>query len=94
MEALAAQRVAEQDPGIPVALPWLVPGRDPSDGPAAYRATIRGHAGTHHARLYDRLPGRTVPGATLGDDAIRDWGTMAAGSGGRCGASGTRRRPG
>ena len=78
MEALAAQRVAQQDPGIPVALPWLVPGRDPADGPAAYRATVAGPADTHHARLYDRLPGRTRPGATLGDDAIRDWGTMAA----------------
>jgi 4-aminobutyrate aminotransferase-like enzyme len=28
--------------------------------------------------MYDRLPGRTVPGATVGDDAVRDWGTMAA----------------
>jgi len=27
MEALAAQRVAQIDPDIPVALPWLVPGR-------------------------------------------------------------------
>ncbi len=80
MEALGAQRVAQIDPTIPVALPWLVPGtpRGPDD-PAAYRAATQGRAGTHHLRLYDRLPGRAwATGASLSDDAIRDWGTMAA----------------
>ena len=33
----------------------------------------------HHVRLYDRLPGRSwATGASLGDDAAREWGTMAA----------------
>ena len=80
MEALAAQRVAEIDPELPVALPWLVPGtrHSPAD-PAAYRAATQGPSGTHHVRMYDRLPGRaSVSGATLSDEAIRDWGTMAA----------------
>jgi 4-aminobutyrate aminotransferase-like enzyme len=80
MEALAAQRVAHVDPGIPVALPWLVPGtrHDPGDA-AAYRAETHGPGGTtHHVRLYDRLPGRaSVHGATLSDEAVREWGAMA-----------------
>jgi 4-aminobutyrate aminotransferase-like enzyme/Ser/Thr protein kinase RdoA (MazF antagonist) len=81
MEALAAQRVAQIDGDIPVALPWLVPGtRHHSDDPAAYRAVTRGPAGTtHHVRLYDRFPGRaSVAGTSLSDEAIRDWATMAA----------------
>ena len=80
LEALAAQRVAQIDPAIPVALPWLVPGAPlPSDDPAAYRAATRGAGGTHHVRMYDRLPGRAwVHGASLSDEAVRDWGTMAA----------------
>ncbi|HEX7221733.1 MAG TPA: aminotransferase class III-fold pyridoxal phosphate-dependent enzyme [Candidatus Limnocylindrales bacterium] len=81
MEALAAQRVAQIDPGVPVALPWRVPGRaGPRDDPAAYRVPTRGADGAlHHVRMYDRLPGRSwVRGADLPDDAVRDWGTMAA----------------
>jgi 4-aminobutyrate aminotransferase-like enzyme/Ser/Thr protein kinase RdoA (MazF antagonist) len=80
MEALAAQRVAQIDPEIPVALPWRVPGTPhPPDDPAAYRATTQGRDGTHHVRMYDRLPGRAwVSGKSLSDEAIRDWGTMAA----------------
>ena len=81
MEALAAQRVAQIDPGVPVALPWRVPGRaGPPDDPAAYRVPTRGADGAlHHVRMYDRLPGRSwVRGADLPDDAVRDWGTMAA----------------
>jgi 4-aminobutyrate aminotransferase-like enzyme/Ser/Thr protein kinase RdoA (MazF antagonist) len=80
MEALAAQRVAQLDPELPVALPWLVPGtpRQARD-PAAYRATTQRPDGTHHVRMYERLPGRAfVSGASLSDEAIRDWGTMAA----------------
>jgi 4-aminobutyrate aminotransferase-like enzyme/Ser/Thr protein kinase RdoA (MazF antagonist) len=73
LEAMAAQRIALVDPGVPVALPWLVPGT------TEYRAPIRRGGDTHFARMYDRLPGRaSVRGATLSDDAIRDWGTMAA----------------
>ena len=81
MEALAAQRVAQIDPGIPVALPWLVPGRPNQPGdPTGYRAAIDGRDGSvHHVRMYDRLPGRAwVDGVELSDDAVRDWGTMAA----------------
>jgi len=80
LEALAAQRVAQIDPGLPVALPWLVPGTPHEAGdPQAYRAPIHGGSETHHVRMYDRLPGRaSVDGASLSDEAVRDWGTMAA----------------
>lgn len=80
LEAHAAQRVAQIDPEIPVALPWLVPGtsHDPSN-PAAYRAPVQREGDTHYARMYDRLPGRAgIRGAALIDEAVRDWGTMAA----------------
>jgi len=80
LEALAAQRVALVDPDVPVALPWLVPGtsHEPDD-PAAYRAPLVTDSGTHYARMYDRLPGHSrVVGADLTDDAVRDWGSMAA----------------
>ena len=80
MEALAAQRVAQIDPEIPVALPWLVPGTsyEPTI-PQAYRAPTQRAGETHYARMYDRLPGRSgVRGANLSDEAVRDWGTMAA----------------
>jgi 4-aminobutyrate aminotransferase-like enzyme/Ser/Thr protein kinase RdoA (MazF antagonist) len=73
LEALAVQRIAQVDPGIPVALPWLVPGTQD------YRAAVQRGSDTHWARLYDRLPGRTwVDGRTLSDGAIGAWGTMAA----------------
>ena len=80
LEALAAQRVAQLDPDIPVALPWRLAGtaHERAD-PAAFRAATRRADGTHYVRMYDRLPGRTeVRGASLSDEAIRDWGTMAA----------------
>ncbi|MEP7378136.1 MAG: aminotransferase class III-fold pyridoxal phosphate-dependent enzyme [Chloroflexota bacterium] len=74
MEALAAQRIAEVDPALPVALPWPVPAR-----PTTYRAAIVRGADTHWARMYDRLPGHaSVRGYTLSDEAVRDWGTIAA----------------
>jgi 4-aminobutyrate aminotransferase-like enzyme len=80
LEALAAQRVAQLDAELPVALPWLVPGSaSPPDDPAAYRVAVRRGGATHHVRMYDRLPGRaSVHGASLSDAAVRDWGTMAA----------------
>ena len=60
LEALAAQRIAQVDPSLPVALPWLVPGSD------AYRAPISRNGATHWARLYDKLPGHaSVEGASL-----------------------------
>jgi 4-aminobutyrate aminotransferase-like enzyme/Ser/Thr protein kinase RdoA (MazF antagonist) len=81
MEALAVQRVAQVDPGLPVALPWQVPGAIATavDDPTAYRATLPAADGVHYIRMYDRLPGRaSVHGATLSDDAVRGWGAMAA----------------
>ena len=73
LEALAAQRVVQIDPELPVALPWLVPGTD------AYRALLERDGDTHFARMYDRLPGRaSVHGDILSDQAVRDWGTLAA----------------
>jgi 4-aminobutyrate aminotransferase-like enzyme/Ser/Thr protein kinase RdoA (MazF antagonist) len=72
-EALAAQRIVQLEPDLPVALPWLVPGTND------YRAAIQRGAATHYARMYDRLPGATdVNGADLSDEQIRDWATMAA----------------
>ena len=80
MEALAAQRVVLLEPDLPVALPWRVPGSSlADDDPAAFRAVIAGPDGEHHVRLYDRLPGRaSVAGHTLSDEALRDWGSVAA----------------
>jgi 4-aminobutyrate aminotransferase-like enzyme/Ser/Thr protein kinase RdoA (MazF antagonist) len=73
LEALAAQRIAQLAPDLPVALPWAV--GDPID----HKAPIQRGDDTHYARMYDRLPGRTgVRGADLSDAAIRDWATMAA----------------
>ena len=74
MEALAAQTIARVDPSLPVALPWAVP-----DAPHMFRAPIERYGQLHWARMYDRLPGRaSVEGASLSDEAVRDWGTMAA----------------
>ena len=74
MEALAAQRIAEVEPDLPVALPWRV-----SADPTAYRAPVRHAGAVHWARMYDRLPGyASVRGVTLSDEAVRAWGTMAA----------------
>ena len=43
------------------------------------QAVAEGPGGIHHVRLYDRLPGRSwAVGASLSDDAVRDWGTVAA----------------
>ena len=73
LEALAAQRVAQVDPEIPVALPMLVPGT------LDHKAPVRRGEATHWARMYDVLPGRgSVRGASLSDAAVRDWGTMVA----------------
>ncbi len=74
MEALAAQRIVQVDPQLPVALPWSIPGQ-----PDAFHARVERGGDIHWARMYDRLPGRaSVEGASLTDQAVRDWGTMAA----------------
>jgi 4-aminobutyrate aminotransferase-like enzyme/Ser/Thr protein kinase RdoA (MazF antagonist) len=79
MEALAAQRVVEVDPALPVALPWRVLGSAlPDTDPGSYRARV-GDASEHWARMYDRLPGTaSVRGFTLDDNATRNWGVMSA----------------
>ena len=60
LEAIAAQRIVQVDPGVPVALPWLVPGT------TDFRAPIQRAWDTHWARMYDRLPGHSdVRGETL-----------------------------
>jgi 4-aminobutyrate aminotransferase-like enzyme/Ser/Thr protein kinase RdoA (MazF antagonist) len=74
MEARAAQRIAQVDPELPVALPWPI-----RDDPKAYRAPFARGGRTHWARMYTLLPGRaSVEGSSLSDEAIGDWGTMAA----------------
>jgi 4-aminobutyrate aminotransferase-like enzyme/Ser/Thr protein kinase RdoA (MazF antagonist) len=73
LEARAAQRIVQVDAELPVALPWMVPGTE------AFMAPIHRDGATHYARMYDRLPGHaSVRGSTLSDDAIKNWGTMAA----------------
>jgi len=69
LEAAAILHVAEVDPELPVARPLSV-----SDEPglAAFRTTVRGPAGTHHLRLFERLHGRE-PAAPLPDRAVRDY---------------------
>lgn len=75
MEALAALHARSVDPTLPVALPWLAPGADPADGPAAYRAAH----GQHLVRAYDVLPGRSrFEGSDLDDDACIAWGETTA----------------
>jgi 4-aminobutyrate aminotransferase-like enzyme/Ser/Thr protein kinase RdoA (MazF antagonist) len=80
MEALASLHACAGDPGLPIAIPRIVPGADPDvDGPAAYRATLSVDEGVHHVRMYDRLPGTaSVEGWTLSDAAVRAWGETAA----------------
>ena len=74
LEASAAQRVAQIDPGLPVALPLPLPHQ-----PGTYRAAVVRGDETHWVRLYDRLPGRaSVRGSSLSDHAIGEWGAMAA----------------
>jgi 4-aminobutyrate aminotransferase-like enzyme/Ser/Thr protein kinase RdoA (MazF antagonist) len=72
MEALAAQRIAQVDPGIPVAMPWKVAGSD------EYRARIERASGTHWARMYDALPRASFYARPLTDGGINEWGAMAA----------------
>jgi len=80
MEALAAQRVRAVEPGLPVALPRRVPGSGDPAKPSSYRTIVRdARESGHHARMYDRLPGRaSVLGAALSDDAMREWGAVVA----------------
>jgi Ser/Thr protein kinase RdoA (MazF antagonist) len=85
MEALAVLHAADVDPGLPLALPWRVPGAtaaaDASGDrdPAAFRATVEHGSDVHHVRMYDVLPGRqrTDP-RELDDAALGAWGSTTA----------------
>jgi 4-aminobutyrate aminotransferase-like enzyme/Ser/Thr protein kinase RdoA (MazF antagonist) len=85
MEALAVLHAADVDPGLPLALPWRVPGAtaaaDASGDrdPAAFRATVEHGSDVHHVRMYDVLPGRqrTDP-RELDDAALGAWGATTA----------------
>ena len=71
MEALGVLHARRADPTLPIALPRLVPGKDPgADGAAAYRAHTTGTTGTTSAA---GTPGTTsaagTPGATGAADS-------------------------
>ena len=80
MEAAAVFHATATDPGLPMAMPWVVPGLDPDrDALAAYRSEIQDADGRHFLRFYDRLPGTaSVDDSTLSDAAVRAWGTTTA----------------
>lgn len=78
MEALAALRVADVDPSVPVAIPWVVPGADPGSA-AAYRARLAADGVEHWLRVYSVIPGRARADAQeLGDEALIAWGETSA----------------
>ncbi|HET7169763.1 MAG TPA: aminotransferase class III-fold pyridoxal phosphate-dependent enzyme [Candidatus Limnocylindrales bacterium] len=84
MEALAVRHAAQVDPGLPLALPWAVPGVEPitdpaDDDPARYRATIAAGDGSHQVRMYDVLVGRQrIRPTELSDVAVGAWGATTA----------------
>ena len=79
MEALAALHADAADPLLPVALPWVVPGADPAEGPAAYRTRIEAGGAEHLIRMYDVLPGRSrFVASDLDDGACAAWGETTA----------------
>ncbi len=73
MEAAVAFHCVRVDPGLPVALPWTVPGSE------AHRASWQQGQHTHWVRMYDVIAGhgRLHPSA-LDDGALAAWGTTAA----------------
>ncbi|MBA2299833.1 MAG: hypothetical protein H0W22_03570, partial [Chloroflexi bacterium] len=81
MEALVVLHAARVDPGLPLALPWKVPGATGTgdDVGAHRRATVERADGTHYLRLYDVLPGRrrTDP-LELSDEALGAFGETSA----------------
>jgi 4-aminobutyrate aminotransferase-like enzyme/Ser/Thr protein kinase RdoA (MazF antagonist) len=79
METEAILHAHRVDPSLPVALPRPLLGRDASDGPAAFRASVQGADGTHHVRAFARMPGLAmVPGTELDAPALRDLGATVA----------------
>lgn len=79
MEALAAQHIRLADPGLPVAIPWLVPGAIDEVAPDSYRAALRREGVVNWVRMYDLLPG-TGRGEAVGlsDAAVSAWGKTTA----------------
>ena len=78
MEAAAVLHAQRVDPGLPLAVPWLVLGAT-DDGPASRRAPVEGPTGTHHVRGYDLLPGRQRSDPRdLSDAALVAWGETTA----------------
>lgn len=79
MEAMAVIHASRVDGGLPLALPWRVPGSSDDASPEAYRATIADGDGSHHVRLYDILPGRgRIDPRGLSDAALIGWGETTA----------------
>ncbi len=78
MEAAAVLHARRVDPGLPLAVPWLVLGAT-DDGPASRRAPVEGPSGIHHVRGYDLLPGRQRSDPRdLSDAALVAWGETTA----------------
>ena len=80
MEALAVLHANRVDPGLPLAIPWLVPGAPATSGdPADRRVAMPALDGTHHVRMYAVLPGRARTAAVdVPDAALGGWGETAA----------------
>jgi 4-aminobutyrate aminotransferase-like enzyme/Ser/Thr protein kinase RdoA (MazF antagonist) len=77
MEALAVSRIAQLEPDLPLASPWLLPGAP--DLPENRRAGWTTGDRQHWVRMYDLLPGRQRLDPTLLDDrALGDWGELTA----------------
>lgn len=75
MEALGVLHIRRADPGLPVALPWQIPGSDAADDPLSYRAAFSHDGGTNWVRMYDVLPGTGRGQASLlSDEAVIAWG--------------------
>jgi 4-aminobutyrate aminotransferase-like enzyme len=80
MEALAVLHASRVDAGLPLAIPWLVPGAPAlSQDPADRRVAMPALDGVHHVRMYAVLPGRArVAAIDVPDAALGGWGETAA----------------
>jgi 4-aminobutyrate aminotransferase-like enzyme len=79
MEALAALHIRRVDPGLPVAMPWQVPGAGDAGEPNTYRTRYEHAEGANWIRMYDVLHGGSrSDGATLSDEAVVAWGETTA----------------
>ena len=81
MEMLGVHHAARVDPGLNIARPRRVPGRDDhgADDPAAHRAQWAADGTTQWVRMYDVIEGRARADATTLDDAaLVEWGSTTA----------------